>query len=68
MIPHKFPNASSPSIIAFVTLLGAFEGLLLWYWVALKLGDVLLYGAILGVATIAAGNRALSVLARERAA
>lgn len=50
----------------FVLLLGAFEGLLLWYWVALRLGQVLAYGAVLGSVTIFAGKSALHSLAEAR--
>ena len=56
----------SPQILPFALLLGAFEGLLVWYWVALRLGQVLTYGAILGLVTAIAGNKALSAIARER--
>ncbi|PCH35276.1 oligosaccharyl transferase delta subunit [Wolfiporia cocos MD-104 SS10] len=55
-VPHLF----SPHVFPFIASLGAFEGLLLWYWVSLKLGQVLLYGGILGVLTALAGKRALS--------
>ena len=47
-------------------LLGAFEALLVWYWVALKLPDVLLYGAVLGLVTALVGNQALATIARRR--
>jgi oligosaccharyltransferase complex subunit delta (ribophorin II) len=46
--------------------LGAFEILLFWYWVDLKLGQVLLYGGVLGVVTIFAGKYALSSIAQHR--
>ncbi|EJC99366.1 oligosaccharyl transferase delta subunit [Fomitiporia mediterranea MF3/22] len=65
-IPHKLPYLFKPQILTFVGLLGAFEGLLLWYWVALHLGQVLAYGAILGSVTILTGNRALNSLAKWR--
>ncbi|THH04652.1 hypothetical protein EW145_g5366 [Phellinidium pouzarii] len=55
-----------PMILPFVTLLAAFEGLLLWYWVALRIGQVLAYGAVLGSLTTFAGNRALKALAKWR--
>lgn len=44
----------------FLALLAAFEGLLFWYWVDLRLGQVLMYGAGLAVLTTAAGKKALS--------
>ncbi|KAF9485020.1 oligosaccharyl transferase delta subunit [Pholiota conissans] len=56
----------SPSILPFVLSLGAFEALLLWYWVGLKLGDVLLYGAILAVPTVFTGRQALSSIGSKR--
>jgi oligosaccharyltransferase complex subunit delta (ribophorin II) len=49
-----------------VLLLGAFEGLLVKYWLSLKLPDVLLYGSILGLATLVFGKRALSALSNKR--
>ncbi|KAH8113864.1 oligosaccharyl transferase delta subunit [Phellopilus nigrolimitatus] len=65
-VPHKVPHLFSPQILTFISLLGAFEGLLLWYWVALRLGQVLAYGAVLGLLTVFSGNRALNVLAKWR--
>jgi len=65
-IPYKLPGFSSPSILSFLGTLAAFEGLLFWYWVDLKLGQVLTYGAILGAFTFATGNRALSYIAKQR--
>ena len=56
----------SPSILPFILCLGAFEGLLLWYWVDLKLGQVLLYGAVLSIPTVFAGNTALARIASRR--
>ena len=43
----------------FTVSLSAFEGLLFWYWVDLKLGQVLAYGAALGLVTVVAGKKAL---------
>jgi oligosaccharyltransferase complex subunit delta (ribophorin II) len=56
----------SPSILPFVLCLGAFEVLLFWYWVDLKLGQVLLYGAGLAIPTIFAGKQALSSIGNQR--
>ncbi|KAH9939549.1 oligosaccharyl transferase delta subunit [Amylocystis lapponica] len=53
------PHVGAPRIVAFVAALGAFEGLLLWYWVGLQLGEVLLYGGVLGACTALAGKQAL---------
>ncbi|KAG6919819.1 hypothetical protein DXG01_000323 [Tephrocybe rancida] len=61
-VPHLF----SPSILPFIATLGAFEGLLVWYWVDLKLGQVLSYGAVLGLVTIFAGKQALSKIGDNR--
>lgn len=54
------PRLFSLSILPFTTLLAAFELLLFWYWIELKLGQVLLYGAILSVPTALAGKQALA--------
>ncbi|TFK16722.1 hypothetical protein FA15DRAFT_407796 [Coprinopsis marcescibilis] len=59
-------NLLSPSILPFVLSLGALEILLFWYWVQLKLGDVLLYGFILSIPTILTGKRALSSISATR--
>ncbi|KAI0346607.1 oligosaccharyl transferase delta subunit [Trametopsis cervina] len=61
-VPHLF----SVNIFPFIATLGAFEGLLFWYWVDLKLGQVLLYGGILGLFTAAAGKQALATRADWR--
>ncbi|CCL99616.1 uncharacterized protein FIBRA_01634 [Fibroporia radiculosa] len=61
-IPHLF----SPYIFPFIGTLGAFEVLLFWYWVDLKLGDVLLYGSVLGAVTALAGKQALAKTAEWR--
>jgi len=47
-------------------LLGAFEGLLLWYWVDLKLGEVLLYGGFLSIFAVFAGKHALATIGVRR--
>lgn len=65
-VPHKLPHLFSPKILPFIALLATFEGLLLWYWVALNLFQVLAYGAILAFFTTAAGKRALSAVATWR--
>ena len=62
-VPHLF----SLSILPFIGTLGAFEALLFWYWVDLQLGQVLLYGGILGVFTALAGQQALSSIGEWRA-
>jgi len=60
----QLPIHIKPSLATapFIVLLAAFEGLIVWYWVDLRLGQVLTYGAILSVFTAAAGKRALGSL------
>lgn len=65
-IRPSMPNIGSSSILGFVTLLGAFEVLLVWYWVDLKIGQVLLYGGILGLATSFVGKSALANIGEKR--
>jgi len=57
----SLPFASSPKLLLFLTTLTAFEGLLITYWVQLSLGEVLLYGAVLGGVTVIAGVSGLNV-------
>ncbi|KIJ11737.1 hypothetical protein PAXINDRAFT_118842 [Paxillus involutus ATCC 200175] len=61
------PHLVSPRILPFTALLGAFEVLLVWYWVDLKLGQVLLYGGMLAIPTIFAGKTALATTGEWRA-
>ncbi|KAF7310745.1 Dolichyl-diphosphooligosaccharide--protein glycosyltransferase subunit 2 [Mycena chlorophos] len=61
-VPYLF----SPTILPFIASLGAFEVLLVYYWIDLKLGQVLLYGGVLGVATLFTGNLALSAIGARR--
>ncbi|KAI1786739.1 oligosaccharyl transferase delta subunit [Ganoderma leucocontextum] len=61
-VPHLF----SPSIIPFVATLGAFEALLMWYWVDLHIGQVLLYGGILSIPAAITGKRALAAVGERR--
>lgn len=63
----RVPHLSSPRILPFTALLGAFEALLIWYWVDLKLGQVLLYAGILALPTIFAGKTALATTGQWRA-
>ncbi|KZP15312.1 hypothetical protein FIBSPDRAFT_867412 [Athelia psychrophila] len=60
------PRLFSPTILPFTTLLAAFELLLFWYWVDLKLGQVLLYGGILSIPTVFAGKHALYSMGETR--
>jgi len=48
--------------------LAAFEGLMFWYWVDLKLGQVLLYGGILTVVAVLTGKNALVTVGDNRKA
>ncbi|KAI0070111.1 oligosaccharyl transferase delta subunit [Panus rudis PR-1116 ss-1] len=59
-IKPSVPHLSNPRILPFVATLGAFEALLVWYWVDLKLGQVLLYGGILSIFAAFAGKQALT--------
>ncbi|KAI9509040.1 oligosaccharyl transferase delta subunit [Russula earlei] len=61
-VPHLF----SPSVLSFLLSLGVIEGLLFWYWIELRLGQILLYGA--GAATLAllTGKQALAGIAERR--
>lgn len=59
-ISLSVPHLLSVQIFPFIATLGAFEALLFWYWVDLKLGQVLLYGGILSLFTAAAGKQALA--------
>lgn len=61
-LPHLF----SSSIIPFTSTLAIFEVLLVWYWVDLKLGQVLLYGSVLGVVAVFTGHRALVSIGQRR--
>ncbi|KAI9438672.1 oligosaccharyl transferase delta subunit [Lactarius indigo] len=44
-VKPSVPHLLSPSILSFVLSLALIEGLLLWYWVELRLGHILLYGS-----------------------
>ncbi|KAI0716518.1 oligosaccharyl transferase delta subunit [Earliella scabrosa] len=65
-IRPQIPHLWSSSIFPFIATLAAFEGLLIWYWVSLRLGQVLLYGAILSIPTALTGKRALAALGERR--
>ncbi|RDB30026.1 Dolichyl-diphosphooligosaccharide--protein glycosyltransferase subunit 2 [Hypsizygus marmoreus] len=65
-VAPRVPNLFSPSIFPFILTLGAFEGLLVWYWVDLKLPQVLAYGAVLGLVTLFTGKQALSKIGDRR--
>ncbi|GBE84013.1 Uncharacterized protein SCP_0510720 [Sparassis crispa] len=66
-ISPRLPHLLSPYTLPFMGCLGAFEVLLFWYWVDLRLGQVLLYSAGLGAVTVLAGQQALSRSAAWRA-
>ncbi|EIN08419.1 hypothetical protein PUNSTDRAFT_69138, partial [Punctularia strigosozonata HHB-11173 SS5] len=59
-IKPRVPHLFSPSILPFTALLTAFEGLLFTYWLRLRLGQVLAYGALLAIPTVFAGKHALA--------
>ncbi|THH11404.1 hypothetical protein EW146_g8051 [Bondarzewia mesenterica] len=62
----KVPHLFSANIFPFTASLGMFEGLLLWYWVELRLGQILLYGAFAAVLTALTGKRALAKIGARR--
>ncbi|KAI0654551.1 oligosaccharyl transferase delta subunit [Cubamyces menziesii] len=62
----QVPYLFSPSILPFVASLAVFEALLVQYWVALRLGQVLFYAAILAIPTALTGQRALAALGERR--
>jgi len=59
-------HAFSPSIVPFVASLGAYEVLIFYYWVNLRLGQVLLYGGILALVALFTGKYALRSIAQRR--
>lgn len=61
-VPHLF----SPSILSFVLSLALIEGLLFWYWIELRLGQILLYGAGAATLTLLTGKQALAGIAARR--
>ncbi|KAF5330170.1 hypothetical protein D9611_010525 [Ephemerocybe angulata] len=65
-VTPRLTHLFSPSILPFILSLVAFESLLLTYWVKLRLGEVLLYGAGLGLVTIFTGRQALSSISSLR--
>ena len=67
-IGPRVPHLLSPHILPFIVSLAAFEGLLFWYWVDLRLGQVLLYGGILAIPTALAGKQALAKTSEWRLA
>jgi hypothetical protein len=60
--PHLF----SPSVLSFVLSLALIEGLLFWYWIELRLGQILLYGSGAATLTLLTGKQALAGIAKRR--
>ena len=58
-VPISTTYLLSPNILPFTVSLTALETLLFYYWVDLKLGQVLAYGAAIGFVTVVAGKMAL---------
>ncbi|EKM58117.1 uncharacterized protein PHACADRAFT_252164 [Phanerochaete carnosa HHB-10118-sp] len=58
-VPLSTPHLLSPSILPFTVSLTALEALLFYYWADLKLGQVLAYGAAVGLVTVISGKTAL---------
>jgi len=67
-IDPKVPHMLSVNILPFTATLVALEGLMFWYWVDLKLGQVLLYGSALGVVAMLTGKKALVTIGEHRKA
>lgn len=65
-VAPRVTHLLSPNIFPFIATLGAFESLLVWYWVDLKLGQVLLYGGFLSIVTVLTGKHALSKIGDRR--
>ncbi|KAF5356930.1 hypothetical protein D9756_006502 [Leucocoprinus leucothites] len=65
-VSPRLTHAFSPSILPFIASLGAYEVLIFYYWVNLRLGQVLLYGGILAIVTLFTGKHALRSVARRR--
>ncbi|KAN0127136.1 Oligosaccharyltransferase subunit Ribophorin II domain containing protein [Lactarius tabidus] len=60
------PHLLSLSILPFVLSLVLIEGLLFWYWVELRLGQILLYGSGAATLAILTGKQALLGIAARR--
>ncbi|KXN84059.1 Dolichyl-diphosphooligosaccharide--protein glycosyltransferase subunit 2 [Leucoagaricus sp. SymC.cos] len=65
-VSPRLTHAFSPNVAPFILSLGAFEVLIFYYWVNLKIGQVLLYGGVLGIVTLFTGKHALSSIAKRR--
>jgi len=65
-VSPRLTHAFSPSIVPFVLSIGAYEVLIFYYWVNLKLGQVLLYGGFLAIVTLFTGKHALRSIAKRR--
>ncbi|KAI0277915.1 Oligosaccharyltransferase subunit Ribophorin II-domain-containing protein [Russula aff. rugulosa BPL654] len=61
-VPHLF----SPSVLSFILSLALIEGLLFWYWIELRLGEILLYGSGAATLTLLTGKQALAGIAKRR--
>jgi len=61
-VPHLF----SLSVLSFILSLALIEGLLLWYWIELRLGHILLYGSGAATLTLLTGKQALAGIAARR--
>jgi oligosaccharyltransferase complex subunit delta (ribophorin II) len=60
------PRLLSPSILGFTLSLAGIEGILFWYWIELRLGQVLLYSALMVIPTFVTGKAALQSIAARR--
>ncbi|KZV69967.1 hypothetical protein PENSPDRAFT_579937, partial [Peniophora sp. CONT] len=60
------PRLFSPSILPFTLCLAGMEGILFWYWLDLRLGQVLLYGFLMAIPTVFTGKSALASISSVR--
>ncbi|KAI0261585.1 oligosaccharyl transferase delta subunit [Gloeopeniophorella convolvens] len=61
-VPHLF----SLSVLPFVSSLVLIEGLLFWYWVELRLGQISLYGSGAAAFAVLTGKQALASISARR--
>ncbi|KAA1472061.1 oligosaccharyl transferase delta subunit [Dentipellis sp. KUC8613] len=61
-VPHLFSASTLPFTLSLILL----ELLIMWYWVELQLGDILLYGSGASVLAAVTGKQALAAAAQRR--
>ncbi|EKM76800.1 hypothetical protein AGABI1DRAFT_78257 [Agaricus bisporus var. burnettii JB137-S8] len=65
-VSPRLTHLFSPNVLPFILSLGAYEFLVFYYWVDLKLGQVLLCGGVLAIINLFTGKHALSSIAKRR--